>query len=274
MKKLVLFLSMACTIAFVSCSDDDSESATSITLSADQTTADVGSTFTFTVEDDLGNDVTSSSTLYVDGESISGSTYTPTEAATYEVTAIYGSLTSESIEITAGATEAPTDGVLANGETFTVDASIAAYLGPDDDSTYNTWVIAAYNSSTGEEVDIYLAIDIDDDFISEGDFEYTSYLPATYGAFLYYGDYADSGLGVYSGGDIEPSTIDLTIEDLTSDASYSSGTWSISFEITSASGDEFSGNFTGDWSYYDASSSRPADAATPAFRDLDFQVNQ
>lgn len=99
MKKLFLFLAMASTTMFVSCGSDDSDGgssgATSITLSSNLTTIGVGQSVTFTVTDNLENNVTSTSTFTANGVELDDNTFTPTTEGAYTIVATNGDLTSQ-----------------------------------------------------------------------------------------------------------------------------------------------------------------------------------
>ena len=97
MKKLFLFLAVASTTMFVSCSSDDDSNgggsgdpvASSIVLAANVTSIELGQSVTFTVTDNLANVVTSSSTFTANDVAISSATFMPTEAGTFAVKASY-----------------------------------------------------------------------------------------------------------------------------------------------------------------------------------------
>ena len=113
MKKLFLFLAVASTTMFVSCSDDDSkkndpDAATSIVLASNLATIELGQSVTFTVTDSNAEVVTSESTILVNNVEIDGTTFTPDEVGTYTIKANYkntNSVTLMSNEITVVVTE-------------------------------------------------------------------------------------------------------------------------------------------------------------------------
>ena len=72
-----------------------------ILLSSDQTIVEVGETVTMNVVDDEDFDITSQSTIMIEGSAIPGSTFTPTNSGSYEIKATYQSVTSNKIYITA-----------------------------------------------------------------------------------------------------------------------------------------------------------------------------
>jgi hypothetical protein len=108
-------LRMLCYFVFISalfsCSSPSEETPivdpvtgpTSISITSDKATLEVGETVTFTVTDNEDEIVTSQSTIQIDGTSISGSTFVPLEAGNYEATSSYESLVSYKIYFTATA---------------------------------------------------------------------------------------------------------------------------------------------------------------------------
>jgi len=78
-----------------------SEETPSISITSDKSTLEVGETVTFTVVDSEDVNITSQSVILIDGNSISGSTFVPLQAKTYEATSSYESLVSNKIDITA-----------------------------------------------------------------------------------------------------------------------------------------------------------------------------
>ena len=79
----------------------DPTGSTSISLTSDKSTLEVGETVTFTVIDNEDENVTSQSAILINGSSISGSTFMPLEAGTYEATSTYESLVSYKVYVTA-----------------------------------------------------------------------------------------------------------------------------------------------------------------------------
>ena len=99
MKLRMLFYFMFISVLF-SCSSL-SEETPSISITSDKSTLEVGETVTFTVVDSEDVNITSQSVILIDGHSISGSTFVPLQAKTYEATSSYESLVSNKIDITA-----------------------------------------------------------------------------------------------------------------------------------------------------------------------------
>ncbi|SFU55250.1 hypothetical protein SAMN05216480_10712 [Pustulibacterium marinum] len=155
MKKLFLFLTVACAL-LTSCGDDDEDaSATMITISANATTGVPGDTFTFTVMDDLGNTVTSSSTIYVNGTAISGSTYTADASGTDEVYAMYENLTSASISIEVAAV-AEENSIFYDAANYSVNNSALVFWGGYDDNgtTKAYWSLLAFTGTTIDDANV------------------------------------------------------------------------------------------------------------------------
>lgn len=78
-----------------------SEEPPSISITSDKSTLEVGETITFIVVDSEDVNITSQSVILIDGNSISGSTFVPLQAKTYEATSSYESLVSNKIDFTA-----------------------------------------------------------------------------------------------------------------------------------------------------------------------------
>lgn len=72
----------------------------SITLKADKTSFDQGGTITFTVKTNLGTNVTSKSSIKVNGVAITGNTYTPATHGTFKAKATYESFVSSELSFT------------------------------------------------------------------------------------------------------------------------------------------------------------------------------
>ncbi|WP_047551128.1 Omp28-related outer membrane protein [Psychroserpens sp. Hel_I_66] len=110
------------TAALFSCggSDDGSGAASSITVTANSSSVFVGESVTFTVTNNLGNNVTSGSVLEVNGESISNP-YAFDTTGSFQVTATNGGLTS-SITISVQAVPVPSSITLStNSDSFWFD---------------------------------------------------------------------------------------------------------------------------------------------------------
>jgi thiol-disulfide isomerase/thioredoxin len=99
MKLRMLFYFMF--ISVLSSCSSLSEETPSISITSDKSTLEVGETITFTVVDSEDVNITSQSVILIDGNSISGSTFVPLQAKTYEATSSYESLVSNKIDFTA-----------------------------------------------------------------------------------------------------------------------------------------------------------------------------
>lgn len=103
------YLILTLVVFILDCStDSDSDSnnnsnsnnnSVSITLTADATNVYEGETITFTVKNNSNEDVSSSSTIKVNGNDIAGNTWTPSSFGDYSVTAIYNSVNSNVVNI-------------------------------------------------------------------------------------------------------------------------------------------------------------------------------
>jgi len=109
-KSFFKYFILLLTIGIVSCSSEDDNGGnggnggngnevTSITLSADPTSLFVDQSSTFTVTDNLGNNVTANATFSINGSDITNP-YTFTASGTYNVVATYNDLTSSAVQIT------------------------------------------------------------------------------------------------------------------------------------------------------------------------------
>jgi len=174
LSKLFYFFMIA---ALFSCSSPSEETPivdpptgpTSISLSSDKSTLEVGDTVTFTVTDNEDENVTSQSTILVDGTSISGSTFVPSEAGTYEVTSTYESLVSYKLYVTATApvtltsvniTSSSEAIFLGGSVTFTATATYSNSTTQDKTSEsefYIDNVLISGNEYTGSEQGIVIA---------------------------------------------------------------------------------------------------------------------
>jgi thiol-disulfide isomerase/thioredoxin len=134
-----LFLSLVAVTLFSCGGSDDgggsgsgsggsSTQTTSITISASSATIDLGSSVTFTVRDNNNANKTSESTIYVNGNLITGSSYTPSVEGIYAVNAKFGSFTSANVSVTVNGSSVSVILVSADkyvglpGETFTFAA--------------------------------------------------------------------------------------------------------------------------------------------------------
>jgi len=103
MKKILALLFVTAMVTF-SCSRDYEilESSDSVILTADSSVKRTGQTIIFTVRDNNGVEHTNDAVFFVDGAAIEGNTLTSQEVKTFNVTAKYYDLSSESLEVTFG----------------------------------------------------------------------------------------------------------------------------------------------------------------------------
>ncbi|MDG5490094.1 Omp28-related outer membrane protein [Psychroserpens sp. SPM9] len=102
--KIFLFVAVA---ALFSCSSSDSgdggdggsNGPNSISVNASSLFVDFGQSVTFEVTTNEGDNVTSQSTIRVNGTPITGNVYTAANSGSYTITAIYGDLTSQPVTV-------------------------------------------------------------------------------------------------------------------------------------------------------------------------------
>lgn len=163
-KGIFKYLMVLLAIAIYSCSSDSDgggdgggdggSDITSITISASETTINLGQTVTITVTGNEGTNVTSSATISVNGSAISGSSYTPTEAGTYTINAAYESLTSNDITVTANDTTVISIRVVSDSDTIKVgDTATFSVFGTDAGGTDYTMTGSATISVDGTVID-------------------------------------------------------------------------------------------------------------------------
>ncbi|WMI67179.1 hypothetical protein [Mangrovimonas sp. YM274] len=139
MKKLLLLCSLFVgTSALVSCSSDDDSSdgggdpvATSITLTADVTSIELGSSVTLSVMNDLDEDVTGTSTYFASGATLSSNVFTPTAGGEYTIHATNGELVSNTITVTVDLplVEASDSFVIDGTQEYTTNTGAFAFAG-------------------------------------------------------------------------------------------------------------------------------------------------
>ena len=107
MKKNNNFISLVLSVCIVtgllvSCSTKNSEESqiTSINLSSNANGGLVNDAITFTVEDNIGNDVTGEASITLDGSALASNPYTFSQKGVYSVEATYSDLTSNALTIT------------------------------------------------------------------------------------------------------------------------------------------------------------------------------
>ncbi len=104
-KQFFTALILSITFIYFGCSGGDSDGdgvdqVTSISLQVSQSSLGLGDTFTFTVKTNTNEDVTSNSTISIDGSAISGSAYTASSGGTYIAKAQYNNLESTNLTLT------------------------------------------------------------------------------------------------------------------------------------------------------------------------------
>ena len=167
MKKVFFFLALAGTTFVTSCNSDDDNGtttpvdpgtpvATSIVLTSDVPTVEVGGSFTFTVTDNLNADVTATSTLLVNNVEIVDNVFTPTEAGSYDVKAQNGTLESAVVTVTVTAVpEVPVavNKVVYGSQSVDVTNSYLVFWGgynEDEtvtDATHGLWSLVVIDSN-------------------------------------------------------------------------------------------------------------------------------
>ena len=121
-KALTLFFFMGLAVSCSDSSSDDGggsggdDTATSITLSGSSSSITEGESVSFTVMDDLNNNVTSSSSFTVDGLAISNP-HTFSSEGSFSVVASYNSLTSNTVTVSVGAVQ-PSSITLTSSDAF------------------------------------------------------------------------------------------------------------------------------------------------------------
>lgn len=173
MKKLFCFLAVAGTALFTSCSSDDDNggsNVTGITISSNASTVALGETFTFTVMNNLNQDVTSSSTIYVNNVEQDDNTFEATQTGTYTVKAMNGNLTSP--EITVVVTENPATSI-----TVVISAATVA-IGEE----------VTFTAATNESVDVTPNAVF---YVNDIEIEGTSFTPDVVGTYEVYAVYQD-----------------------------------------------------------------------------------
>jgi thiol-disulfide isomerase/thioredoxin len=134
MRKLLLLCMVTFTTLFISCSGSDEDNspagATSVTVTSDFTSREVDQTVTFTATNNLGENVTASSTFFVNNVQITGNTYTTSTAGVYAVKTTNGSLNSAAINVTFTALAIPLTSitVTTNPATSVDKGSVVAFI--------------------------------------------------------------------------------------------------------------------------------------------------
>lgn len=266
MKKFFFFLVVAGSTFFTSCSSDDDTAAapapvaSSIVLTSNVPTVVFGETFTLTAKNDLAVDVTAGSQFFVNDVAISGNVFTPPTGGTYTIHAVNGTLTSADIAVKV---TAPLNTFVVNGTVYSTEASILVYIGTDENSM-NNWVAAAYNATTENELDVYFTTPQ----VGAEVLEYPTAANFAYGVTpgtqLLYGAIGDDELE----GD-EGSLTALNFNLTTINVPQAAGdpqNWVYTYDAVFVEGQTVVGNFSGNYLFYNASSSGGKTAIQPIKR--------
>lgn len=277
MKKIFLFLAVASTAVFTSCSSDDNSdgggavAATGITLAAvGATSIEAGESVTFTVTDNLtpANVVTGASTLTANDVAITGATFTSTAAGTFKVKATYKNsknvvLTSNEVTIVVTQTPTASNSIIVGSTTYdTASASMLYYLGTTAGSI-NVFVANPYKEvGTGEDAtypnDVYVYFTS-----AQVDTQYIDW-PVT-GAYGYAADTAagmkafDANI-ILNGAEVLPvettSNVSMNLSAIvnTSDAR----TWAFTYSVLMADNTTANGEYHGAYAFQNASQAKAA----------------
>ncbi len=99
-------LILSVTLVYFGCSGSGSDGGdggnqvTSITIQSNQSSLELGGAFTFTVKTNTNEDVTSSSTISIDGTAIAGNSFTASTGGTYIAKAQYNGLETSNLALT------------------------------------------------------------------------------------------------------------------------------------------------------------------------------
>lgn len=161
MKKIFLFLAVASTAIFTSCSsDDDSKAndpnaATAIVLVANVTSIELGESVTLTVTDNNAKLVTSTSKISANNVEITGATFTPDAVGTFVMTATHVNtngvvISSNEVTVTVTAPVVASNSIVVDGVNYPTDSdSMLYYLGSN--GNINIFVANPYKEvGTGE----------------------------------------------------------------------------------------------------------------------------
>lgn len=99
--KFIYYFALSLVCFNISCSDEENveDIPTKITIHTSSANIEKNQTITFTVIDDLNNNVTNQSTISVNGKEISGNTWTPDSLGSYSFNAYFNYLTSDKLNI-------------------------------------------------------------------------------------------------------------------------------------------------------------------------------
>lgn len=173
MKKVFFFLAVAGTTFVTSCNSDDDNGtttpvapvATSIVLTSDFETVEVGGAFTFTVTDDLAADVTSTSTFLVNNVAIESNVFTSTEAGTFTVKAQNGSLESAPVTVTVTSAPVTLNKVIYGTQAVDVSNSILVFWGGYNEdenattATHGLWSLIVMDTDDTETATTFVDVE-------------------------------------------------------------------------------------------------------------------
>ncbi|CAM4119007.1 hypothetical protein FLAN108750_11395 [Flavobacterium antarcticum] len=271
MKKLFLFLAVASMTAFTSCSSDDDSSgpatdpnaATSVILSSNVETVQVGEMFTFVLTDNKNNIVTASADtkFYADNVVLTSPTFTPTAPGSFTIRATYkntNGLELASNEIIVKAVPAPSNSLVLGGTSYeTASGSMLYYLGTTAGSI-NVFVANAYKEvGEGEAAEYpndtyvyFTSAQVDTEFID---------WPVA-GAYAYSADTA-AGMKAFDANLIlndeevlatEVTTnVTLNISNIVN--TETARTWAFTYSVLMADNTTAKGEFHGDYGFANAS---------------------
>jgi thiol-disulfide isomerase/thioredoxin len=101
LRMLFYFIFISVLSSCTSLSEETPTGPNSISITSDKSNLEVGETVTFTVVDDEDDNITSQSTILVDGVAISGSAFTPAAVGNFEIKATYLSVNSNVLYVRA-----------------------------------------------------------------------------------------------------------------------------------------------------------------------------
>ena len=259
MKKIFLFLAVASTTMFVSCSSDDDNNtdpnaAKSIVLASNVATVEVGQSVTFTVTDNNALAVTANSTILANDVAVTNATFTPTTVGTFTIKATHkntNNVVLESNTLTITVTALASNSVIVAGTSYTTDKSILYYLGTTA-ASINVFVANAYNEvGTGQAAtypnDTYI-------YFTSAQVGTTLTLPSV-GAYAF-GTQEQSSKVIDA--NLIVNTTEILATEITTNASMNltaiSGTaasqsWTYTYSVLMANNTTVKGEFHGDWAF-------------------------
>lgn len=300
MKKILCFLAVASTMLMASCGSDDSTSTTTppvgggddngnggnnpgvtaIVLTVDAASKPAGQTFTFTVKNNLGATVTSSSTYTVDGVAIIGNTFSTEVAGTYEVEATNNGLVSNKLNITVTAIPTATDAsdsFIVNGVNYETPFLDFAYRGIFSETTsstgfvivwdYNPYLAEGNQENPSYPNDLYISIvqEISPSGTNEdnqptfsllgntpgtGSYIVSNTFPSIGGAAGVYGSTNEFASGAT--GNVADATVTISSMNFP-DPEAIAGTIESTYSVTLTDGTILTGEFSGEFGWYNAS---------------------